>query len=220
MPSTSDLKYHVMEVNFEAGDHAMPQNPADIALALRAGRTAWERYPYLERRFGERGMRFTNSDSCWLVTLSRNTVPSATKSLQWLRKVLSSRGIPTVILETHLVAIVEALAAEYPKLPQLRACFDRFLLDRDAERRALCDADGVAQLRDQYDRKLSACACLTVDSAADLIISAWFDEQSGIGGSLAAVRKWFVDAERFPKDWIAHVNKLVARLDQAAKRQR
>ena len=64
-------KYHIAAINFEAGDHAMPQNPLEIDLALRAAKVAWERYPYLEHRYGERGRRFTDSDSCWLVTLTR-----------------------------------------------------------------------------------------------------------------------------------------------------
>ena len=64
-------KYHVAAINFEAGDHAMPQNPLEIDLALRAAKVAWEKYPYLAHRYGERGRRFTDSDSCWLVTLTR-----------------------------------------------------------------------------------------------------------------------------------------------------
>ena len=48
-------KYHIATINFEAGDHAMPQNPLEIGLALRAAKVAWEKYPYLEHRYGERG---------------------------------------------------------------------------------------------------------------------------------------------------------------------
>ena len=35
-------KYHVAAINFEAGDHAMPQNPLEIDLALRAAKVAWD----------------------------------------------------------------------------------------------------------------------------------------------------------------------------------
>ena len=97
-------KYHVAAINFEAGNHAMPQNPLEIDLALRAAKAAWEKYPYLEHRYGERGRRFTNSDSCWLFTLARAPREIVvTKDLEWLRTVLASRGIPTVILEFHLM---------------------------------------------------------------------------------------------------------------------
>jgi hypothetical protein len=215
--SDRDLKHHVAAINFEAGNHAMPQNPLEIALALRVGRTAWDKYPYLERRFGERGKRFTSSDSCWLVTLAGMSNESATKHLEWLRTVLASRGIPTVILEAHLGAISQALAAEFPEHAQRHAPFDKFLLSREAERRALCDPESFSQLIDQFNQHLNACAGLTIDSAANLITSAWVDERSGIAGAMASVRDWFVDPARFSIDWIANVNELVTRLDQAAK---
>ncbi len=63
--------HHIAEINVEAGNHAMPQDLREIELALRAGKVAWDKYPYLEHRYGERGRRFTDSDSCWLVTLAR-----------------------------------------------------------------------------------------------------------------------------------------------------
>ena len=92
----------------------MPQNPLEIDLALRAAKVAWEKYPYLEYRYGERGRRFTDSDSCWLVTLTRALRQVAvTKALEWLRTVLASRGIPTVILEFHLDAILRAVRVNF-----------------------------------------------------------------------------------------------------------
>src|SRR5439155_320771 len=109
--SSHQLKHHVVEINFEAGDHAMPQDPLEIVLALRAGRAAWEKYPYFDRRF-------------------------------------------------------------------------------------------------------HACAGLTVDSAAELIASAWIDELSGIPGALASTLNWFVDTERFSSEWIANANELATRLNQ------
>ena len=92
--AAADLRQHVTAINFWAGDHAMPQDPLEIGLALRAGRTAWEQYPYLEQRFGERGRRFTSSDSCWLVTLARQPAATACGNLEWLRTVLATDGDP------------------------------------------------------------------------------------------------------------------------------
>src|SRR5215813_5344472 len=113
--AAADLKHHVAVINFEAGEHAMPQNPLDIDLALRAAKVAWEEYPYLKHRYGERGRRFTYSDGCWLVALARAPRQVAvTKSLEWLRTLLAGRGIPTVILESHLQAILRAIGAEFP----------------------------------------------------------------------------------------------------------
>jgi hypothetical protein len=204
-------KRHITEINSEAGDHAMPQDPREIELALQAAKTAWDKYPYLELRYGERGRRFTDSDSCWLVTLARApNEAAASKALEWLRTVLASRGLPTVILETHLRAIAVRFAEEFGE----QVKFEQFLLDLEAERRALFGAAGGSQLIDAFDQRFRACGGLLVASAAELITSAWLDERAGISGAVAALRDWLTDSERFSADWIANVRALLAELDQ------
>lgn len=213
--SDKDLDYQAAAINYEAGDHAVPQNPLEIDLALRAGRAAWLKYSYLDLRFGERGRRFTGSDSCWLVALTRMPQETATKNLHWLRAVLASRGIPTVILENHLGVIQEALAAEFPREVEMRQRFDQFLSSVRAERRMAGGAEALTRLTETFDRRLRACAGKIVESAAELIVSAWLDERAGIAGALAAVRDWFTETGRFSSDWIAAVDELVSKLDQA-----
>jgi heme oxygenase len=212
------LKHHVTTINFEAGDHAMPQDPREIGLALRAGRIAWLKFPYLESRFGERGRRFTSSDSCWLVALTHMPVETASKNLEWLRTVLASRGIPTIVLEGHLRAILRAFADEFPECADMPAQFAPFLSKLEAERKALAGAENLPTLIEQCDRRLRACVGVTVNSAAQLIASAWVDERSGISGALAATRDWFTDAERFSKGWITAVHDLVTALEHASGR--
>jgi hypothetical protein len=201
-------KRHLAEINFEAGDHAMPQDPRDVELALQAARIAWEAYPYLEQRYGERGRRFTDSDSCWLFTLARApNIAAVTKSLNWLRTVLSSRGIPTVILEAHLDAIAAQIAEQVQ--------FNQFLSDREAERLALFDVESKSSRIDAYDERFLACTGLVIPSAAELLTSAWIDERAGISGAVAALRDWLVDPKRFSSDWIVTVHDLLAELDRA-----
>jgi len=208
-------KYHVAAINFEAGDHAMPQTPLEIDLALRAAKVAWEKYSYLEHRYGERGRRFTDSDSCWLFTLTRAPREIAvTKALEWLRTVLASRGIPTVILEFHLMAILLAIDSEFPKQPIKKIQFDHFLADRKAERRRLVGAESGSHLVEVFDQRFRACTGFNVELAAELIASAWVDEHSGISGSLPALCNWFTDGERFSTDWIANVHELLVELDR------
>ena len=213
--SSKDLKYHVAAMNFEAGDHAIPQTPSEIDLALRAARAAWEKFPYLERRYGARGRRFTNSDSCWLVTLTRAPGQDVTtKALDWLRTVLATRGIPTVVLEVHLRTIQQAIALKFPEQIKMRAQFDLFLSNREAERRVYFGAEGQSPLIDVFNRRFQACSGLKVGSAADLVASAWMDERSGIFGSLSALHSWLTDVGRFSRDWIANVNGLLSELDR------
>jgi len=214
-------EYHIAAINFEAGDHAMPQNPLEIDLALRAAKVAWEKYPYLEYRYGERGRRFTDSDSCWLVTLTRapRQVP-VTKALEWLRTVLSSRGIPTVILEFHLEAIQRAIRVEFPEQLDMQIQFDQFLSDRETERRRLFGTESRSRLIDMFDQRFRACTGFKVESAAELITSAWVDKHSGISGSLSALRNWFTDVERFSADWIASVYEVLVELDRVQGQSR
>jgi hypothetical protein len=145
------------------------------------------------------------------------SIETATKHLEWLRIALASRGIPTVILEEHLHVILQALAVEFPERSEMRTRFDPFLLGLDAERRVLGNVEMVSNIVEQFDQRFHACPGLRIDSAAQLIASAWADERCGIAGSLKAVRVWFTDAGRFSSDWIATVNELVAKLDQAGK---
>jgi hypothetical protein len=194
----------VSGINFEAGDHAIPENPSEIALALRAGKAAWDKFPYLGLRYGERGKRFTNSDSCWLVTLTRMHPEVATKNLEWLRAVLASRGIPTVILEQHLRIIIEELALEFSDQIERRKIFDLFLSRLDYERRSI-GSHTVGRLVKKFDQRFSACAGNAVPSAAELIASAWTDERFGICNALASTLGWFLDPERFTCEWIATV---------------
>ncbi len=190
----------------------MPQDTLEIELALRAAGIAWEKFPYLAHRYGERGRRFTDSDSCWLVVLARNPKQvTVTKLLEWLRTVLASRGIPTVILEAHL----QAIAAEFAGQGNTKTQFAQFLADRDAERSRLLGAEGKLRLIETFDQRFRACAGFKVESAAELIASAWVDKHAGIFGAIPALRDWLVDAGRFSSDWIANVHELLAELDQA-----
>ena len=203
-------KHHIAAINFEAGDHAMPQDPLEIELALRAAKVAWEKFPYLVHRYGERGKRCTDSDSCWLVTLARNPRQvTVTKLLEWLRTVLASRGIPTVILESHL----QAISAELARLG-MKTQFDPFLSDRDAERCELFGAESRSRLTDAFDQRFRACAGFKVESAAELITSAWVDKHAGISDAIPGLRDWFTDAGRFSPDWTASVHELLVELDR------
>lgn len=123
----------------------MPSHPQEIALALRAGQAAWEEVPKSQQKFGDRGKRFTSSDSCWLVTLSGVSIETATRNLVWLRTVLASRGIPTAILAAHLQAISEAFAAESVDLAERRARFEPFLSALACERQTVDTSESIGQ---------------------------------------------------------------------------
>jgi hypothetical protein len=70
--------------------------PARNRPGVASRQSRMEKYACLKHRYGERGRRFTYSDGCWLVTLTRAPEQAAaTRALEWLRNLLASRGIPT-----------------------------------------------------------------------------------------------------------------------------
>jgi hypothetical protein len=119
-----------------------------------------------------------------------------------------------VILEFHLQAILRAIGAEFPDQLDMPIQSDPFLSDRRAERSSLFGAQVRSHLIDVFDRRFRACPGSKIESTAELIVSAWVDEHSGIAGSLSALRNWLTDGERFSADWIANVHELLAELDK------
>jgi hypothetical protein len=212
--------FDVREWNPEAGSHAIPQDPHEIALALRAGATTWARFPYLEARFGARGRRFNDSDSCWLTTVSEAPAETALRSLQWLRGVLAMRGLPTCILDTHLRDLGRALATELPDSPARAARasrFDEFLAVLEDERDAILPAPAVTALVSHFGPVLRDCPGFTVEGSAPLVASAWLDEHGAVPGALGATLPWFRDPQRFSAPWIASIDALVTALGSAAR---
>ncbi len=209
----ADLLPHIAAINPEAGNHAIPERPEEIALALRAGRAAWDRFPYLAQRYGERGLRFTRSDSCWLVTLAQLPPDAALRNLQWLRKVLVGVGLPTVILEEHLREILVALRELTLAPGSSTRGYELFLTRVAADRARHLSASALERVA-RADEALLSTPGMHVDSAALLVASAWVDESSGLVGALAATRSWLTDASRFSPEWIAEIDALLASVEE------
>ncbi len=211
--ASEDLSNHVSTLNPEAGDHAIPEDPKVIELALRAGRKAWNRYPYLKQRFGERGERFTSSDSCWLAVQYLQSPHAATRSLQWLRTVLSTRGLPTIILEDHL----KELNREFDLLNGKSAessSFDPFLLSLADERKRFFNDQATLEMHLRNQLRFKNWAPEEVLEMSRLITSAWMDEKSGRNGALSSTLAWFTDTARYSAEWIILVHQFVSELDQ------
>lgn len=206
--TVADLRYHVSAVNPEAGNHATPQTPEEIELAAEAGRRAWAKYPYLQARFAERGKRFTGSDSCWLLTLVPLPLPAIRKNVYWLRDLLSVRGIPGMILETHLGEMRDLLHQTWPERKETFTNFDLVLHELAEERRARINEDRLKRIKDEFEPLLQVCAGKQVPGVPAILASAWADEQNGVKGAFSAVKDWLLDPVRFSSDWSARVSEL------------
>jgi hypothetical protein len=118
------LRELVSRLNPEAGNHIIPDDPAEIQAALRAGRRSWRQFPYYELRYGERGKRFTRSDSAWLVTLAAHRQDVVDHQIAWLGRLLAARGMPQWLLERHLEVLHEELVRA---VPEKRSRYDKLL---------------------------------------------------------------------------------------------
>ncbi len=208
----SELRHRVTALNPEAGRHAMPQSEVEIARALRCAEIAWSRFPYLEMRFGERGRRFTSSDSCWLVTLRGLDEESRHRLLSWLRELLANRGLPGVILEHHLEEIDADCRARPAAEGPAGAAF-RFVIERfRAESETLLPLATRAAMIERWDRRLGECDGRVVPGAAEILVAAWLDSLAGATRAWEATYPWFCDPARFSGSWIEAVAGLAEEL--------
>lgn len=93
---------HASAINPEAGDHPVVSDEVFRLVATRAGTQCHSAFGYLVRRYGDRGENFARSDGAWLGTLTELPEDEARRQIDWLARLLSARGIPSVCLEYHL----------------------------------------------------------------------------------------------------------------------
>lgn len=185
-------------VNPEAGTHAVSLAPGHLEAAQAATRRSWHRFPYYAARYGERGWRFSLSDSGWIETLLALSRSEATSQLLWLRGLLRARGMPSVLLESHLDFLVEELSLRGTDAALIASLGETLRV----ERRARCTQAA-------WERQ---CAALpdcerprAPGNLAPVLLSALLDDVDA-PGTLAGVRGWLADSERFDSGWLARVD--------------
>jgi len=208
--------YAVTSLNPEAGRHPVPADPREVEASLRAGDLCWARFPYFEFRYGERGRRYARSDGAWLTTLVKLEPAQVTRQLRWLGRVLATRGMPTVLLQTQLeilhgvlVAALPENQADYAKLHQGAAEL------RDARRRHFSDAQ-LAALAREFDQAVGPEWSERHRHTGELLAAAVADEREGSEGTVENLRAWMTDPARFPAAWIAAVQETIGRAQALA----
>jgi heme oxygenase len=198
-------------LNDDAGTHPVPQDLREIQAALRAGEQSYQTWSYYEARYGERGLRFTRSDSAWLVTVARHDRAQALRQVRWLANVLASRGMPQLLMERHL--------------EQLQACLTAFVPERASEYQVLREAaDELRQARtsvlsqDAFDALTSQFSTVTrvaeplasspriePAEAGALLVAAVLDERAGLMRAVESLCQWLGDPARFSDLWRAAI---------------
>lgn len=210
-PAAAGDRPAVAAINPEAGNHPVPDDPRELDACLRAADACWKRFPYYDARYGERGRRFAASDGAWLGILPEFAPAQVLKHVQWLGRVLSSRGMPTLLLQEHLeimfdelVRAVPARCTRYEALVGAAEALrdERCLRVGDDDRRTLAEGFRAAVGAPWRDR---------IPDAADVIVAAVADELNGHQNALSSVRTWMTDPARFPPEWIEAVEALIER---------
>lgn len=208
--------YTVTAINPEAGRHAVPADAREVEASLRASDLCWQRYPYYEQRYGERGFRFARSDAAWQATLCRFKPSQIVQQVRWLGRVLAGRGMPTLLLQAQLEILVNELAAA---LPDKKAEYEKLLLgaaDLKALRsRYLGDGQLEALSRD-FDLSVGPQWSTRLPHTGTLLGAAVADERGGHAGAVTSLRTWMVDGTRFPPEWIAAVHATLAQARRMA----
>jgi hypothetical protein len=205
-------------LNPEAGNHAITADPGELRAALRAGERTRERFHYYQRRYGERGRRFTHSDSAWIVTLAGPDPAVAERQLRWLAGLLAARGMPRWLLEVHLELLHAELVAA---APEKRAAYDTLLLVAGifrAERLSHLDEVTFSELAQAFDSRVGSAAARELPEAGALVVAAVADERAGQHRAVSSLVQWLADPERFSADWVAAVSETLAAAREAARR--
>ncbi len=211
----SKRSYHVTRINPEAGNHPIPEDDREIQAALAASDRVWSAFPYFEHRYGVRGKRFSDSDICWLVTLTTLDREALQKQIDWLCRVLATRGMPSIMMECTLRCLSEELSASVPDkavmYEKLRAAAD----DLRSMREKYFPETMLRSLADEFNAAVGFEMAGTYAETGRLLVSAVADEKNGIKGTLDAMRVWLMDSKRFASEWISAVQAITQKAYQA-----
>jgi heme oxygenase len=195
------------EMNADAGDHPAPRDLREMQAALRAGERSWRESPYYLARYGERGMRYTRSDSAWLVTLARQEEAVVERQIAWLARVLAARGMPTLLLERHLEILHGELARELPANALAYGHLQR-AANRLREQR-LGAIPRFHALAEGAKPQLEG-GPLDPAEAAQLLIAAAADEKRELPTAVASLTSWLCDPARATPAFVAAAASLLA----------
>ncbi len=213
------MTYHVTSINPEAGRHPVPADTREVKASLQAADLCWQRFPYFEARYGERGRRFTRSDSAWLATLHQFGPVNISLQVRWLSRILSTRGMPTLLLQEQLEILFAELARA---IPEKRPDYEKLLAAaaelRESRRMRISDAQLEALAAD-FDRAVGPEWSERMANTGALLAAAVADEKNGIADAVLNIKAWIMDASRFPSGWIQAVQDTLDRAQQIGEPQ-
>jgi heme oxygenase len=196
----SETTRMVEALNAAAGAHPVPRDLREVHAALAAGDQSRADFSYYEARYGERGRRFTRSDSAWLVTLSRLPASECLRQVSWLARLLAARGMPRLLLERHLELLHAQLLSTVPAGRETYAVLLEAAGALARERRErVSDArfqELAAQLPRLYQLQSNATPPIPSQEAGLLLAAAVVDEACGVPQAVESLCRWLTDTTR------------------------
>lgn len=212
------LQYTVSALNPESGRHAIPQDRAVLAAAIRATDRILVEYPYFTYRYGPRGQRYTDADGAWMATLPVEGRDSMDTQMRWLISFLSRRGIPALLLGRHLEILAEELTGVIsfdPEYVEPMVEYAREIRKRRDLVVSAADRDrGVRHLLQATERSSGD---FLVAEAVELLSAAVADESDGVDGATAAMLAYLADPRRFSLPWVKCIEELAIRFSSSGQ---
>ena len=211
--------FHVTRINPEAGNHPIPEDEREIQAALKASDRGWAEFSYYDQRYGIRGKRFSDSDACWLATLTALDQQTLQKQIDWLGRVLATRGMPQIMLERTLRYLHEELTIS---VPDKASAFDKLLKAAQTlceQRTARIPEKEFQRMASEFDARVGAELAVKYKNTGELLLSSVADEKNGMAGAISAIQAWMTDPDRFPEQWISAVNETIQKARQVSDSQ-
>ncbi len=215
-PDEGKKSLYVTRINPEAGHHPIPEDGREIRAALEASRRGWAEFPYFERRYGERGRRFSDSDTCWLATLVTLNPKDLQNQIAWICRVLAARGMPSLMMEYTLRFLKEELE---DALPERAERYEKLHMSADTLRQARekrIPEKLLQTLSNQFDQQVGTEMADPYRHTGKLLVAAVVDEKNSIDGAVEALTTWLTDEKRFSNEWITAVNQTIKKARNAA----
>ena len=208
--------YTVIALNPMAGNHPVPQDEKELKVSIDVAYKCLKDFPYLMMRYGTSGRHFTLSDSAWLTYLTEFSQEIINTQVNWLLNVLTTRGVPSILLEIHLDYLFQELTREKP---EKREDYNKLNITRDLiqnQRVAILNDETVKTIQQEFKEKITSQEGDKLPEAIPLLASAMCDEFRGIEGALSSLKSWLYDAKIFSQDWIKAILEAEQKLKQIA----
>jgi hypothetical protein len=214
-----DPRIPARQLNPDAGSYLISAHPAELAAAASATQATYVEFPYYEARYGDRGRRFSHSDSAWIITLCDKPFERARSQLLWLAAMLAARGMPRFLLERHLLMLEHALGMARPEQHARYAVLGRCAAHFAHLRHLRLDGDRFESLAARFEAAVEACP-ERVPNVGRVLVAAVLDEAARVRHARTSVEAWVCDAQRFSARWIEAVRESILHTRASLSRPR